>query len=81
MNELLQEPGVQITIFLLLLPIIFLLILILIKVNKMIYIGLKKIELKKINERISKLNADEISLLQKRKKELEFQLSGMNFLQ
>ena len=81
MIELFKEPGVQITILLLLLPIIFVLILILVKVNKMVYTRLKKNELRQINENISRLNADEIALLQKRKKELEFQLSGNEIAQ
>ncbi|MDV2458276.1 cytochrome oxidase subunit I [Elizabethkingia anophelis] len=76
MNELLNEPGLQITIVLFLLPVIFALILILIRVNRMISDTLKKKELKRIYEYISHLQPGEISALEERKKELEFQLSG-----
>ncbi|KYH03732.1 MULTISPECIES: cbb3-type cytochrome c oxidase subunit I [Chryseobacterium] len=76
MNELLNEPGLQITIVLFLIPIIFALILILIRVNRMISDTLKKKELKRIYEHLSHLQPGEISALEERKKELEFQLSG-----
>jgi len=76
MNDSLNEPGLQITVILLLLPIIFALILILVKVNRMISETLKKKELKRIYEHLSRLEPGEISALEERKKELEFQLSG-----
>lgn len=76
MDELLNEPGLQITIVLFLIPIIFALILILIRVNRMISDTLKKKELKRIYEHLSHLQPGEISALEERKKELEFQLSG-----
>lgn len=76
MDELLNEPGLQITIVLFLLPIIFALILILIRVNRMISDTLKKKELKRIYEYVNHLQPGEISTLEERKKELEFQLSG-----
>jgi len=76
MNELLREPGLQITIFLLSIPVIFALILILIKVNRMISVTIKRNELIKIYEHLDRLQPGEISALEERKKELEFQLSG-----
>jgi len=76
MNELLNEPGLQITIILLLIPVIFALILILVRVNRMISDTLKKKELKKIYRSIENFQPEEISALEQRKKELEFQLSG-----
>ncbi|MBT2623606.1 cbb3-type cytochrome c oxidase subunit I [Chryseobacterium sp. ISL-6] len=76
MDKLLNEPGLQITIILFSLPVIFALILILIRVNRMISDTLKKNELKKIYEKLSHLQPGEISALEERKQELEFQLSG-----
>ncbi|ROI04936.1 cytochrome oxidase subunit I [Chryseobacterium sp. G0240] len=76
MDEFLNEPGLQITIILILLPIIFALILILIKVNRMISNTLKKRELKKIYQHLGSLPPQEVAALEERKKELEFQLSG-----
>ena len=76
MNEFLDEPGLQITIFLLLIPIIFALVLTLVRVNRMISNVLKKRELKRIHEYLLQLKPGEISALEERKKELEFQLSG-----
>ena len=76
MDELLNEPGLQITIVLFLIPVIFALILILIRVNRMISDTIKKSELKRIYEHLSRLQPGEISALEERKKELEFQLSG-----
>ncbi|PRA94104.1 cytochrome oxidase subunit I [Chryseobacterium sp. MYb7] len=76
MDELLNEPGLQITIVLFLIPVIFVLILILIRVNRMISDTIKKSELKRIYEHLSRLQPGEISALEERKKELEFQLSG-----
>ncbi len=76
MDEFLNEPGLQITIVLICLPIIFALILILIKVNGMISRTLKKKELKRIYKYLESLSPNEISELEERKKELEFQLSG-----
>ncbi|CAA7387862.1 MULTISPECIES: cbb3-type cytochrome c oxidase subunit I [Chryseobacterium] len=76
MDELLNEPGLQITIFLFLIPVIFALILILIRVNRMISDTIKRSELKKIYEHLSRLQPGEISALEERRKELEFQLSG-----
>ena len=76
MNNNLSESSVQITIILLLIPVIFMLILLIIKVNRMISDTLKKIELKKIKEKILHLPKEEIEALEKRKTELEFQLHG-----
>ncbi|MBV8327721.1 cbb3-type cytochrome c oxidase subunit I [Chryseobacterium sp.] len=76
MEEFLNEPGLQITILLLSLPIIFALILILIKVNGMISTLLKKKELKRIYRHLKNMPPQEVSALEARKKELEFQLSG-----
>ncbi|MCS4301845.1 cbb3-type cytochrome c oxidase subunit I [Chryseobacterium sp. BIGb0232] len=76
MDEFLNEPGLQITIILISLPIIFALILILIKVNRMISNTLKKRELKRIYKHLESLPPQEITALEERKKELEFQLSG-----
>lgn len=76
MNKFSSEPGLQITIVLLLIPIIFALVLTLLKVNRMISNLLKKRELKRIQEYLSQLKPGEISALEQRKKELEFQLVG-----
>lgn len=76
MDKLLNEPGLQITIVLFLIPVIFALILILIRVNRMISDTIKKSELKRIYEHLSRLQPGEISALEERRKELEFQLSG-----
>nr|WP_174561921.1 hypothetical protein [Elizabethkingia bruuniana] len=79
MDELLNEPGLQITIVLFLLPVIFALILILIRVNRMISDTLKKKELKRIYEYISHLQPGEISALEERKKNLNFNFQEMNY--
>ncbi|MGX9985593.1 cbb3-type cytochrome c oxidase subunit I [Soonwooa purpurea] len=76
MDGLFGNTGIQITILLLLIPIIFALILTLIKVNHMIYNIIKKRELRNIYTKISELKPDEIDELRKRKSELEFELSG-----
>lgn len=76
MDNNLSESSVQITIFLLLIPVIFMLILVIIKINRMISDTLKKRELKQILQKIESLPEDEIQALEKRQKELEFQLGG-----
>lgn len=76
MDNNLSESSVQITIFLLLIPVIFMLILVIIKINRMISDTLKKRELKQILHKIESLPEDEIQALEKRQKELEFQLGG-----
>lgn len=76
MNEILDEPSVLITSILIAIPIIFALILMVIRVNKMISDTLRKRELKSIIEKIKHLNPDEISALEKRKSELEYSLTG-----
>ncbi|MDR2235687.1 MAG: cbb3-type cytochrome c oxidase subunit I [Chryseobacterium sp.] len=76
MDEFLNEPGLQITVLLISLPIIFALILILIKVYSLISRSLRKKELKRIYKHLENLPPDEISALEERKKELEFRLSG-----
>lgn len=76
MDKLIEEPGLQITTLLLAVPIIFALILILIKIYRMIDNILKKKELKRIHASLAQLKPNEISALQERKKELEFQLFG-----
>lgn len=76
MDNNLSESSVQITIFLLLIPVIFMLILVIIKINRMISDTLKKRELKQILQKIESLPEDEIQALEKRQKELEFQRGG-----
>lgn len=76
MENNLSESSVQITIILLLIPIIFMLILLVIRLNRMIGNTMKKIELKKILKKIESMPSNEIEALEKRKKELEFQLLG-----
>ncbi len=76
MDKLIEEPGLQITTLLLAVPIIFALILILIKIYRMIDNILKKKELRRIHASLAQLKPNEISALQERKKELEFQLFG-----
>ncbi len=76
MNEVLQEPSVLITTVLISIPIIFALILMLIKINKMISDTLRKRELKSILDKIKRLQPDEVAALEKRKIELEYRLSG-----
>lgn len=76
MNEILNEPGLQITIILFSLPVIFALILVLIRINRMISNTMKKRELKRIYKSIGNLKPEEIERIEQRKNELEFQLSG-----
>lgn len=71
-----ENPGLQITVVLILIPILFALILILIKVNGMISNIQNRRELRRIREKIQNLSAEEIQSLEKRKTELEFKLSG-----
>lgn len=71
-----DNTGIQITFVLILIPIIFALILILVKVYAMISNIRNRRELQRIHSKIKNLNPDEIENLQKRKKELEFRLSG-----
>lgn len=76
MNELFGEPSVQITAILIAIPIIFALILFIIRINKMISDTFRKRELQKIYQKIEKLKPEEIEKLQKRKEALEYKLSG-----
>lgn len=76
MDKLFNEPGLQFTIILLAIPIIFAIILMLIRVNRMIKDVMRKIELKSVNEKIAGMLPEEISALETRRQELEFQLSG-----
>src|SRR5690606_2221664 len=76
MDKLFNEPGLQLTIILLAIPIIFAIILMLIRVNRMIKDVMRKIELKSVNEKIAGMLPEEISTLETRRQELEFQLSG-----
>lgn len=76
MNELISEPSVQITTILVAIPIIFALILMLIRVNRLITDTFRKRELKRIYEKIEHLQPSEIEALEKRKKELEFKITG-----
>ncbi|ODS87705.1 MAG: cytochrome oxidase subunit I [Chryseobacterium sp. SCN 40-13] len=76
MDKLFNEPGLQLTIILLAIPIIFAIILMLIRVNRMIKDVMRKIELKSVNEKIARMQPEEISALETRRQELEFQLSG-----
>ena len=76
MDKLLAEPGLQITTLLLAVPIIFALILILVKISRMIDTILKRKELKRIYSSLAQMKPDEIEALKERKKELEFQLFG-----
>lgn len=76
MESVLNEPGLQITIFLLLIPVFFVLIFALVRVSSMINATIRKKELKKIQHDIANLSEDEIKNLKERKKALEFRLSG-----
>ncbi len=76
MDKLFNEPGLQLTIILLAIPINFAIILMLIRVNRMIKDVMRKIELKSVNEKIAGMLPEEISALETRRQELEFQLSG-----
>ncbi len=76
MDKLFNEPGLQLTIILLAIPIIFAIILMLIRVNRMIKDVMRKMELKSVNESIAGMLPEEISALETRRQELEFQLSG-----
>jgi cytochrome c oxidase cbb3-type subunit 1 len=76
MDKLLNEPGLQLTIILLSVPIIFALILILVRINRMISDTLKTKELKGLTEKIRNLPPGEIAQLEARRHELEFQLAG-----
>ncbi|QCX53895.1 cbb3-type cytochrome c oxidase subunit I [Elizabethkingia sp. JS20170427COW] len=76
MNELFDKPGLQITTILLLLPIIFALILIVVKINYIVGQSFKRRELRRIKESVKHLTPEEIENLKKREKELEYKLSG-----
>lgn len=76
MNQFLDEPGLQITILLLAIPIIFGLIVLIVRVNRMVDNTLKRKELKNIYEQLGHLRDDEISALEARREALEFELSG-----
>ena len=76
MDNLLNEPGLQLTILFFFIPVFFALILILIKINSIISNVLRKKELKKIYEDLKNLQPGEVAALEKRKIELEFKLTG-----
>ncbi|MBP0613456.1 cbb3-type cytochrome c oxidase subunit I [Chryseobacterium sp. cx-311] len=76
MDKLLNEPGLQLTIILLSVPIIFALILMLVRINRIISNTLKTKELKGIYKKIRNLQPTEITQLEERRHELEFQLAG-----
>lgn len=76
MDKLLNEPGLQLTVILLSVPIIFALILILVRINRMISNTLRTRELKSIYEKIRNLQPADITKLEARRHELEFQLAG-----
>ncbi|MFV0219527.1 hypothetical protein OBK23_07560 [Empedobacter falsenii] len=76
MDNLLNEPGLQLTILFFFIPVFFALILILIKINSIISNVLRKKELKKIYEDLKNLQPGEVAALEKRKIELEFKLIG-----
>lgn len=76
MEALSNSPGFQITLVLITIPFIFALILMLLKVNGIISRIKTRHELQRIQEKIKNLSPEEIQALVKRKKELEFKLSG-----
>jgi len=76
MIQLLDRPAIQITIVLVAIPILFALLLILIKLNRKISENNKKRELKRIYEKMDNLNPEQVQKLEQRKRELEYQLSG-----
>lgn len=76
MYKLLNEPGLQLTIILLSVPIIFALILMLVRINRIISNTLKTKKLKDIYKKIRNLQPTEITQLEERRHELEFQLAG-----
>ncbi|MHA6696158.1 cbb3-type cytochrome c oxidase subunit I [Chryseobacterium sp. A301] len=71
-----SSTGLQITLFLILLPILFALILMLIRVSGMITNLKRRNELKKIKSKIKSFGPKDIEQLEQRKKELEFKLQG-----
>lgn len=76
MIQLLDRPAIQITIVLVAIPIIFVLMLVAVRVNRMISRHNKKQELKRINDEMQNMAPEEAHQLELRKTELEYQLSG-----
>lgn len=76
MDKLLNEPGLQLTIILLSVPIIFALILMLVRINRIISNTIETKELIGIYKKIRNLQPTEITQLEERRHELEFQLAG-----
>ncbi len=75
-SNILNETGIIITLFLIAIPVIVAAILVTIKANASIRYFLKKEELKRVQSQIMNLNEDDLVTLEKRKSELEFQLTN-----
>ncbi len=78
MNEtnLLSETGIIITMILISIPVIVAAILITIKANNSLRFLLRKEKLRNLHKQIINLSKEELDALEKRKSELEFQLSN-----
>lgn len=76
MIQLLDRPEIQITIVLAALPIVVALLIIFFKINSRVARKKRELELRRIYEQLDKLGPGEISQLEKRKAELEYQLTG-----
>jgi cytochrome c oxidase cbb3-type subunit 1 len=75
-TSLLNESGIIITILLIAIPVIVACLIGIVKAYATINYSLKKKKLAHFNKYVKELNAEEIQLLEKRKKELEFKLSN-----
>lgn len=78
MNEtnLISETGIIITMILISIPVIVAAILITIKANNSLRLLLRKEKLRNLHKQIINLSKEELDALEKRKSELEFQLSN-----
>lgn len=76
MVELLDKPAIQILIVLVAIPVIFALVLILVRTNKLIAGIRTRKELNRVYEEMKNLPPDQVQALEQRKRELEFKLTG-----
>jgi cytochrome c oxidase cbb3-type subunit I len=74
-NNLLSQSGILITIFLILIPVLFAAILVYQKANKLIKEIKYNRDLKLFNEKLSSLSEEDVAALETRRKELAFALN------
>lgn len=75
-NNLLSESGIIITLILILIPVIIASIIVIMRAYKALNYYLKRRELEKFNEYVKGLSEEEVLKLEKRKKQLEYELSN-----